>query len=282
MNIKKRSVVVDGINIIFYESFAQQSDNPLILLHGGGLDSALLSYGSIMATLGEKYHIIAPDMPGYGESDKPDVPYTIEWYHEFLDNLLIVLGYEKIDLAGLSLGGGIALSYSLNHPEKVRKLVLIAPYGLTDKIPYAKITKWLLEHPIIYDSMNNLTLSNKMLLKTSLKRIMVNPEAMTEALVEQVMLAGSDSKSSRAWRTFQLSEVKESKLRTCFIDELNNLLMPVLLLTGKKDSLVPSKDVERAHTLIPHSKLVELEDCGHWLPRDRSPEFIQALEDFLK
>jgi pimeloyl-ACP methyl ester carboxylesterase len=77
MNIKKRSVVVDGINIIFYESFTQKSDNPLILLHGGGLDSALVSYGSIMATLGEKYHIIAPDMPGYGESDKPDVPYTI-------------------------------------------------------------------------------------------------------------------------------------------------------------------------------------------------------------
>ncbi len=58
--------------------------------------------------------------------------------------------------------------------------------------------------------------------------------------------------------------------------------MPVLLLTGKNDSLVPSKDVERAHALIPQSKLVELDDCGHWLPRDRSSEFIQALDNFLK
>lgn len=58
--------------------------------------------------------------------------------------------------------------------------------------------------------------------------------------------------------------------------------MPVLLLAGKKDSLVPSKDVERASELIPQSKLVEIEECGHWLPRDRSPEFIKSVEDFLK
>ncbi len=57
--------------------------------------------------------------------------------------------------------------------------------------------------------------------------------------------------------------------------------MPLLLLTGKKDSLVPSKDVERASELIPNSRLVEIEECGHWLPRDRSPEFVKAVEDFL-
>jgi pimeloyl-ACP methyl ester carboxylesterase len=60
-----------------------KSKIPLLLLHGGGLDSAMLSYGSIIATLGEKYHVIAPDLPGYGETDKPDAPYNIEWYQEF-------------------------------------------------------------------------------------------------------------------------------------------------------------------------------------------------------
>jgi pimeloyl-ACP methyl ester carboxylesterase len=57
--------------------------------------------------------------------------------------------------------------------------------------------------------------------------------------------------------------------------------MPVLLLTGKKDSLVPSKDVERASAMISRSQLVELDDCGHWLPRDRSHEFVHALKNFL-
>ncbi|HEX3014370.1 MAG TPA: alpha/beta hydrolase [Methanobacterium sp.] len=282
MNIKKSPLEVDGINITFYESFPVESETPLFLLHGGGLDSAMLSYGSTIADLGKKFHVIVPDLPGYGDSDKPDVPYTLEWYQEFLDQLILALNYDKIDLGGLSLGGGIALGYALKNPEKVRNLVLIAPYGLTDKIPYPKITSWLIKHSHIYDSLINLILSNKMLLKANLKRLMVNPEALTEDLLDQVRLTGNDPDNRRAWNVFQLSEIKDSKLRTSYIDELNKLTMPVLLLTGKNDSLVPSKDVEKAHELIPQSKLVELDDCGHWLPRDRSSEFIQVLKNFLK
>ncbi len=145
MNIKKSSLEVNGINITLYEAFSVESKTPLFLLHGGGLDSAMLSYGSIMAALGGKFHVIAPDLPGYGDSDKPDAPYTLEWYQEFLDDLIKILGYKQINLGGLSLGGGISLGYSLNHPNKVRKLVLIAPYGLTDKIPYPQITSMVTE-----------------------------------------------------------------------------------------------------------------------------------------
>lgn len=280
MNIKKSSLKIDGINITFYESV--KSKTPLVLLHGGGLDSAMLSYGSIIADLGKKFHVIALDLPGYGDSDKPDAPYTLEWYQEFLDHLILALNYDRIDLGGLSLGGGIALGYALKNPEKVRNLILIAPYGLTDKIPYPKITSWLIKHSHIYDSIINLILSNKMLLKANLKRILINQEALTEDLLDQVRLTGNDPDNRRAWNAFQLSEIKDSKLRTCYIDELNKLTMPVLLLTGKNDSLVPSKDVERAHTIITQSQLVELDNCGHWLPRDRSSEFIRALENFLE
>ena len=281
MNIKKLDV--NGVNITYYESDSTESSIPLILLHGGGLDSAMLSYGSIMPTLGQKFHLIVPDLPGYGDSDKPDVSYTLEWYQEFLNDFINILGYKKIDLCGLSLGGGIALGYSLNNPEIIKKLVLIAPYGLTDKIPYARLSIWLIKHPNIYDRIINLTLSNNMILKANLRRILVNPEAMTDDLLDQVKLAGNNPHNSRrAWNAFQLSEIKDLKLRTCYIKELYKLNMPVLLLSGENDSLVPSKDVERANTLIPHSKLVEFEDCGHWLPRDKSSEFIQALLEFLK
>jgi pimeloyl-ACP methyl ester carboxylesterase len=139
-----------------------------------------------------------------------------------------------------------------------------------------------LKHQRIYDYINNLVLSNKIFVKASLKRILVNPDSLTDDVISQLMEIGSKPDSGRAWRSFQLSEIENKKLRTCYLDELHNLKMPVLLLTGKKDSLVPSRDVERAHALIKNSKLVELDDCGHWLPRDRSNEFIQALENFLK
>jgi pimeloyl-ACP methyl ester carboxylesterase len=281
MEIKKHLVKVNGINVAIYESFSAKSKIPLLLLHGGGLDSAMLSYGSVMASLGENYHVIAPDLPGYGETDKPDAAYTIKWYQEFLEELIKVLGYNQIDLGGLSLGGGIVLGYSLAHPQKVRRLILIAPYGLTDKIPYPHLTVWLLKHPSIYDIINKLILSNKVFLKAALKEIVVNPDALTDDVVSQLMEVGRNPDSGRAWRTFQLSEIKNQRLKTCYLNQLHNLTMPVLLLTGKNDSLVPSKDVKRASELISHVKLVEIDECGHWLPRDRSTEFIRELQEFL-
>jgi pimeloyl-ACP methyl ester carboxylesterase len=281
MKIKKHLVKVKEINVTFYESFSMKSKVPLLLLHGGGLDSAMLSYGDIITSLGERYHVIAPDLPGYGETDKPDAPYTIEWYKKFLDEFAKVLGYNVIDLGGLSLGGGIALGYSLDHPEKVRRLILIAPYGLTDKIPHPKITLWLLKHPSVYDSINKLIISNKIFLKASLKTIVVNQDNLTDDLIVQLMKVGHSPENGRAFRVFQLSEIENMKLKTCYLNQLHNLSIPVLLLTGKKDSLVPSKDVKRASELISHSKLVEIDDCGHWLPRDKSNEFIRELEKFL-
>lgn len=280
MKIKKRSVKVGNINVMLHESGIGKS-TPLLLLHGGGLDSAMLSYGNVMPILGEKFHVIAPDLPGYGGTDKPDAPYTREWYQEFLDELIHILGYNQVDLGGLSLGGGIALGYSLAHPKKVRKLILIAPYGLSNKIPYPQLTTWLMKHPHVYDSINKLMLSNKMFLKASLKKLLVNPDALTNEVVAKVMEVGHNEDSGRAFRSFQLSEVKNQELKTCYLNRLHELTMPVLLLTGKKDSLVPSKDVERASARISNSQLVELDDCGHWLPRDMSHEFIQALKNFL-
>ena len=281
MEIKKHSVEVNGINITIYESFPAKSKIPVLLLHGGGLDSAMLSYGSIITILGENYHVIAPDLPGYGESDKPVASYDIGWYQEFLEDLIKVLGYDQIDLGGLSLGGGIVLGYSIKNPQNVRRLVLIAPYGLTDKIPYPRITTWLLEHPRIYDSINKLILSNKIFLKSTLKTLLVNPDNITYEIVSQLIKVGYNPDSGRAWRAFQLSEIENHRLKTCYLHDLHDLTMPVLLLTGKNDSLVPSKDVKRASELISHSKLVEIDECGHWLPRDRSTEFIKALQEFL-
>jgi pimeloyl-ACP methyl ester carboxylesterase len=281
MKIEKHSIEVNGINVTFYESSSDKSNIPLILLHGGGLDSAMLSYGTVISDLGEKYHVIAPDLPGYGETDKPDVVYNIEWYQEFLEEFIKVLGFNHVDLGGLSLGGGIVLGYSLINPKKVRHLILIAPYGLTDKIPYPQITTWLLKHPKIYDSINKLILSNKILLKASLKNILVNSDKLTEDVVNRLMAVGHNPDSGRAWRSFQLSEINGKKLKTCYINDLHNLNMPVLLLTGKNDSLVPSNDVKQASELISNATLIEMDKCGHWLPRDRNTEFINEIVKFI-
>lgn len=281
MNIKKRFLKVEGTRVVFYESFPEEENTPLILLHGGGIDSATLSYGRVISELGDNFHVVTLDLPGYGGSDKPEAPYTLEWYIEFLDKFLSLLGYDKVDIGGLSLGGGISLGYALKYPEKIRKLILIAPYGLTDKIPHAKISVWLIKHPNVYDSIMNLIVSNKTLLKANLKGLIVNSNEITDDLLDQLRSTAKDPEIDKAWKAFQLSEINGLKLRTCYINELGKLKMPVLLLTGKNDNLVPSKDVECADRLIPNSKLIEFERCGHWIPRDRSREFTDSLKEFI-
>ncbi len=113
--INENILNVNGLRIHCYQSGSK--GKPVLLLHGGGVDSAHLSWSPIIAPLGENFRVFAPDLPGYGQSDKPDVVYSIEYYTDFLRNLMDSLNLEKASLIGISLGGGIALSYTLNYPD---------------------------------------------------------------------------------------------------------------------------------------------------------------------
>lgn len=86
----------------------------------------------------------------------------------------------------------------------------------------------------MYDGFNRLMLSNRTFLKASLKMLLLNPDALTAELVAEVKEAARQKDNSLTWKAFQLSEVIDQKLRTCYLDQLHELSMPVLLLTGKK------------------------------------------------
>ena len=89
----------------------------LLLLHGGGIDSAGFSYKYAIEPLARSHRVFAPDWPGYGESDKPDVEHTIEFYAAFLGGLMDALQLQRASLVGLSLGGGAVLgNYILRSP----------------------------------------------------------------------------------------------------------------------------------------------------------------------
>src|ERR687886_2641785 len=109
-------VEVDGLQIHYLK--AGERDAPVLLLHGGGYDSAPLSYKHVIGPISEHRRVFAPDWPGYGESDKPKMEYTTEYYVGFLGHLMDALGLEKASLVGISLG------FSLRSPQRVEKLVL--------------------------------------------------------------------------------------------------------------------------------------------------------------
>ena len=99
---------------------ARVSGTPVLLRHGGGIDSAGFSYKCVIEPLALDHWVFAPDWPGYGESDKPDVEHTMTFYIDFLGSLMDALQLERVSLVGISLGGGAALGFTLRSSQRVR------------------------------------------------------------------------------------------------------------------------------------------------------------------
>ncbi len=93
--------------------------------------------------------MFAPDWPGYGESDKPDIDYTMSFYVGFLKKLMDSLGFERVSLVGISLGGGAALGFALDFPERVEKLVLVDSNGLGGDVPWGRLGYLLVHAPLV-------------------------------------------------------------------------------------------------------------------------------------
>jgi pimeloyl-ACP methyl ester carboxylesterase len=93
-------------------------------------DSASLSYEQSIGPISQYHRVFAPDWPGYGQSDKPKVKDSTEYYVDILGYLMDTLGLEKASLVGISMGGAISLGFSLRWPQRVEKLVLVGSHGL--------------------------------------------------------------------------------------------------------------------------------------------------------
>ncbi|WP_096588596.1 alpha/beta fold hydrolase [Calothrix sp. NIES-2098] len=101
---------------------------PIILLHGAWNDSS--QWVSVIDSLSDRFHCFAPDLLGFGESENPNIYYSIDLQVECLAEFLQALKLEQVYLVGYSLGGWIAASYALKYPEQVKGLVLLAPEGV--------------------------------------------------------------------------------------------------------------------------------------------------------
>lgn len=108
---------IDQVKIHCYT--AGNAGTPVIFLHGGGIDSASLSWEEIIPPFSEGFQVFAPDLPGFGKSEKPDVTYSPDFYVDFLQKFIDQQGLQTVHLVGLSLGGGIAIRYSLLHPDPI-------------------------------------------------------------------------------------------------------------------------------------------------------------------
>ena len=114
-------------------AFVKTGSGPaLLLLHGLGCDHT--TWEPVIDSLARRYTVIAPDLLGHGQSDKPRADYTLGGYANGMRDLLTVLGIDKVTVVGHSFGGGVAMQFAYQFPERTERLILVAPGGLGPEV----------------------------------------------------------------------------------------------------------------------------------------------------
>lgn len=253
----------------------------VLLLHGGGQDSARFSLKHAIEPLARDHQVFAPDWPGYGESEQPDAEHDIEFYAGFLGNLMDTLGLDRASLVGISMGGGAALGFALHSPERVDKLVLVDSYGLGSEAPMTWLGYVLVRTPLVNRLIWSLLPRSRQVTRWNLYAAFHDRRAVTEQMVEEAFQTHSRPGAGRAFRSFVRNEVRWSGLRTDFSERLHEIKVPTLILHGENDRAVPVAWARRAHECIANSKLHTIENCGHVPSRERPKEFNRVLKQFL-
>jgi pimeloyl-ACP methyl ester carboxylesterase len=279
MALQHGSISSSGLRIHYLHE--GDRGEPLLLLHGGGTDSAMLSWGEMISPLAASRRVFAPDWPGYGDSDRPDSQYTMAYYISVLGDLIQALGLHRPTLIGVSMGGGIALGFALDHPQAVDKLVLVDSYGLQDRAPAHGLSWLFVRLPLVNELTWALTARSRWLARASLAGIFRDPGRLSKGLVDAVYAELSKPGAGAAFRSFQKDEVQWRGLRTVYMDRLHELQAPTLFVHGAQDTLVPLRFAREAHARVPGSRLEVIADAGHWPQREQPAQFLQAVSSFL-
>lgn len=256
------------------------SGEKIVFLHGGGLDSAMLSWKEVIAQLGGAYDVYAIDLLGYGASDKPDVAYSIPFYTELMRDVLRQLNIEKAHFVGLSMGGGIGIDFSLKYPSLVETLVLVDALGLYNRMPFHRLCWWLVNSPLNTKSYTWMAKSRGRVKWVLTASLFGDKRKATDELLEELFELVRQPDCNKAWERFQRYELGKTKLTTDLFSHLSELTMPVLLVNGDKDAGVPLKSAVAAQSIIPNSRLYVMKGCRHWPQKERPEEFTQAVKAF--
>lgn len=278
---KKIATLRDGIQISYFNGGAEQG-TPVVLLHGGGTDHAMLSWrDTIPVLLAAGYRVYAPSYPGYGDSPAGSTPSTLPNLIGYLEQLMDIWGVGQAALIGISMGGGLSIGYTLAHPERVSRLILIGTYGIQDKAPAHLLSYFLIKTPGLMDAMWAMSRGSRWAARSSLKSILRNPHAHTDELMDELMEAMQNLSSQKAFNQFQRDEIGWTGTKTNYTARLPEIKAPVLIVHGSHDVGVALKYAQRAARLLPNARLEVFENAGHWTQRDYPEKFNRLMLEFL-
>lgn len=252
----------------------------LLLLHGMAGSSA--TWRSVLGPLSRTYRVIAPDLPGHGQSSKPRSDYSLGAFAALLRDLLDGIGVTGATVVGHSLGGGVAMQFLYQHPDYARGLILIGSGGLG---PDVGLTLRLLSAP-----------------GAELIMPIIAPQPVLNAgerVLSWFRNAGIESpRGEEMWRSY--SSLADAGAREAFLRTLRSVVdyrgqavsalnrinattdIPAMAIWGERDAIIPVKHAYAAQQARPDLRLEVLPGVGHFPHAERPAVVVELIEDFMR
>jgi pimeloyl-ACP methyl ester carboxylesterase len=251
----------------------------LLLLHG--IASSSRTWRDVIPRLTDRFTVVAPDLMGHGQSEKPVGDYSLGAFATGIRDLLEVLDIDRASIVGQSFGGGVAMQLAYQHPERCERLVLVDSGGLGREV------NWMLRF---------MTLPGSEYVMPGIFPGFVRDwgDSLLRAINNRGIRLGRIAEMWSAYASLAEAENRQAFARTIkavidpggqTISAMDRLYlassMPTLIVWGERDDIIPVDHAYSAHEAVPGSRLVIIEGVGHF-PQIEAPEqFVDALVDFI-
>jgi len=245
---------------------------PVMLIHGSGPGvSAWANWRGVIPRLAEKRRVIAPDMAGFGYTERPTgIQYNMDTWVEQLAGVFDALKLEKCDLVGNSFGGALALAFAIRFPDRVRRLVLMGAVGVNFKITAGLDAVWGYE-----PSVENM--------RSVLDYFCYNRELITDDLAALRFKASTQPGFQEAFSSmFPAPRQRWVEAMASPEEKIRLLPHTALVIHGRDDQVIPTSTSLRLNQLIERSQLHIFGQCGHWVQIEQVDRFVRLVSDFLQ
>jgi pimeloyl-ACP methyl ester carboxylesterase len=259
----------NGIRTNYLE--AGKAEEHVVLIHGSG--PGVTSYANwrlVIPQLAEDFHVVAPDMVGFGYSDRPEgVNYSLDTWADQTVGLMDTLGIEKAHLVGNSFGGGIALRIATKHPDRVGKLVLMGSMGVHFPITEGLDGVWG------YDG----TLEGM----AKVMGYFAYDKALTGAELAQVRYEGATQPGFQEAFSSMFPAPRQRWVEAMMVTEESIKALPhrTLIVHGREDQVIPLANSYKLLELLDNADLAVFSHCGHWSMIERTADFNRLVRDFF-
>ena len=260
--MEEKHILVNGNKIRYLEEGNEK--NLTVLLHGlGGTADRWIP---IFPFLRKKFKIIAPDIVGYGKSDKPQVDYKLEFFTKFVFDFLEALSVGDVSMIGTSLGGQIVAECAAKQEPQIKKIVMVAPAGIMKK-----------STPVLDAYTTAALYPTHESVKVAYQMMMGQNKEVREELIQNFISCMTQPNAKMAFMSTLLG-LRDAPIIT---EKLHLIKIPALLIWGDEDKMIPFEYSKQFAAAIKNCEHATMKGLGH-IPYEEDPkEFSRVVLDFL-